>query len=106
MRGSSWGGGQLADQMGDPRLQLRRGLLERRVGLRVTRTLRGGVGHAPVAGRGLVRELGADLSDLVAERDDVVEAAAGVSPEMLGGVAGDVDATLGHHLYRVGMQRL
>ncbi len=29
-----------------------------------------------------------------------------VGPEVLGGVAGDVDASLGHHLHRVGMQRL
>ena len=50
-------------------------------------------------------ELRADLTDLVAERDHPVEARPGELAQVRGGVAGDVDATLGHHRDRVGVER-
>ena len=53
---------------------------------------RGRVGDAPVDAPRVVGELGADLADLVAQGDHVVEPAAGEGVQVAGALAGDVDA--------------
>ena len=54
----------------------------------------GRVGDAPVDSSRVVGELRADFADLVAQRDHVVEPAAGDRVQVSGPLAGDVDAEL------------
>jgi hypothetical protein len=66
---------------------------------------RGRVGDAPVDPPRLVAELGAGLAGLVAQRDHVVEPAAGKGVQVLGGPVGDVDAErLAQDPHGVGVQ--
>ena len=78
----------------DARLELGRGAFERRVRGTVGRTLERRVGNAPVHELGAGRELGADLSNAVAQRDHRVEPLGDELVEVLGAVRADVDATL------------
>jgi hypothetical protein len=54
----------------------------------------------------MARELGADLADAIAEADHVVEPLPGEFVEMLCAAALEVDPSLAHHSYGVGMKRL
>ena len=63
------------------------------------------VGHAPVDELGVVRELGADLANAVAQRDHAVEALRGEFVQVLGAVGADVDPPLAHDADGVGMER-
>src|SRR3954468_24511460 len=97
---------QTGDQKVDPLFEFDGGPLERRGAVIEVRSLGGRVRHAPVDGRGPAWELGTDLADLVAQRDDMVELVAGDPIEMRGGVPRDVDASFGHGPHGIGMQRL
>ena len=64
-----------------------------------------GIGHAPVNGVGVAGELWADLADLVAQADHVVEALPGERVQVRGLVPSQVDAVvLAQHPHRGGMQ--
>ena len=72
--------------MADADLELVGELLERGVRGLVVVSGAAGVGHAPVRGVAPVGELGAHLSHPVAQRHDVVEAAAGEAAQVLRGL--------------------
>src|SRR3954452_15076161 len=98
--------GEFADEQRDTNLELIGGAAEGGTA-RVVRVAFGRrVGHAPVGAYRRPGKLRADLSDLVAQRDDAVEMAAGEAAQVLGAPRGDIDAPLGHDPDRVLMQRL
>src|SRR5438093_128007 len=65
---------QLCDEQADAPLDFVGSADERGVGAFGVRTFGGGIGHAPVRVGRLTGKLRADLSDLVAQCDDAVEA--------------------------------
>ena len=71
---------------------------------RFGRTLERGVGNAPVHELGAGRELRADLSNAVAQRDHRVEPLGDELVDVLGAVRADVDSTLLKDADGVGMQ--
>src|SRR5689334_21772177 len=99
-------GGELWKEEPDARLELLRGPLERRVRGVVRVALERRVRHAPVDELGVVRELWTDLSDPVAQGDHLIEVRSGEAAQVLGLVAGDVDASLGEDSHGVGVEHL
>ncbi len=89
--------------MADARVDFGGGRPEGRVGVRSGRRRR--VGDAPVDPPGIVAEVGADLTRLVAQGDHRIEALAGEGVQVPGAAVGEVDAeVLPHDPHRVGMQ--
>src|SRR3954453_23000400 len=86
-------------QVGDAGLELGGSAFERRVGLAVGGAGRGGIRDAPVHESRMRGELGADLTDAVAQRDHDVELAGGELLETLGTLCTDVDAASAHDPY-------
>src|SRR5438876_1188816 len=97
--------GQQVKQKADARLELGGSAFESRGGGTRARANECRVGNAPVHELRVGRELGADLSDAVAQRDHEVEPHCEELVEVLGAVRADIDAPFAHDPDRVRMQR-
>src|SRR5256885_1221629 len=95
-----------SQQERDAGFELTRSAFERGITRAVVRALERRVGNAPVHEARVGWELGTDLADAVAQRDDEVEPLSYELVQVLGSVGADVDATRLHDPHGIGMKGL